>query len=135
MSAYIVSHDCVHRVVVALRAMRGDFMDRDRDLLGMELLQMNRRACVARYGDNNVEQVDGYRYVEPMPKDGHLIVQVYKSLRCFLYQCSEGDVPDEPLYLVLLDVRDKFATLLGHEGDERWSKPAVKAAYDECEWG
>jgi len=134
MSAFMVSHDCVHRVVIALRAMRSEYMSMDRDLLGMQLLQMNRRALVARYGDNEAEAVGGYRYVEPEPTDGRLIVQTYKSLRCFLYQCSEGHVPDEPLYNVLVDVREKFALLLGHDG-ERWHKPDIKIAYDACEWG
>lgn len=135
MSAMMSSHDCIHRVVVALRAMRAEYMAMDRDLLGMSLLQMNRRSMVARYGDNGVERVHGYRYVETTPIDTQLILQVYKSVRFFLYQCSEGDVPDEPLYLVITECRNRLASLLGHDGEQRWKRPEIKAAYDACEWG
>jgi hypothetical protein len=34
-----------------------------------------------------------YEVVEPVP-----LVQVLKSLQCWLYQCNEGDVPTTALY-------------------------------------
>jgi hypothetical protein len=134
MSAYIVSHDCIARVVFALRSAQPERVI-DGDLLGMMLLEMNRRACVALYGDNNVEAITPFRYVTP-PGEPHLIVHVYKSLRCYLYQCSEGDVPDQPLYLKLDALAGAMADTLGHDRTaDRWLRPDVKAVYDAFEWG
>lgn len=129
----MVSGDCINRVVFAMRAAKPEWLHHDPDLLGMCLLEMNRRALVARYGDNYAEAVEPYRYHEPRHRPT-LLVQVYKSLRCFLYQCSEGDMPDTTLFLQLVGVRDHMACALGHRG-ERWSRADIKAIYDECEWG
>lgn len=134
MSAFIVEHACISRVVLALRSGRPEYLRVDPDSLGMMLLDMNRRAVVARYGDNSVEAIEPYRYIEPMGGHPHLLVQVYKSLRCYLYQCSEGDVPDQPLYLQLDAVRNDMACALGHKG-ETWKRAEIKAVYDACEWG
>ena len=131
MSAFLVSHDCIHRVVLGLRAFKGAYAHKDRDLLGMMLLELNRRAIKARYGE--LPDVEPYRYVERNEKPSPM--QVYKSLRCFLYQCSEGDVPSQPLYTHTSDAMENLAEALGHIDGRRWESPANKAAYDECEWG
>lgn len=128
----MVSPDCIRRVVFAVHSAQPPRIDAD--LLGMMLLEMNRRALVARYGDNSVAAVEPFRY-SALPHHPHLLVQVYKSLRCYLYQCSEGDVPDQPLYQQLVGVRDSMARALGHDGAETWRVPDIKAAYDACEWG
>jgi hypothetical protein len=51
----------------------------------------------ARYGDGEARkfrQLDyRYRETESVP-----LVQVLKSLQCWLYQCSEGNVPETELY-------------------------------------
>jgi len=130
----MVSAECMSRVVFAMRSARVDFLRADPDLVGMTLLEMNRRALVARYGDNAVEAVEPYRYVEPVGVNPLLLVQVYKSLRCYLYQCSEGDIPDQPLYLQVAGVRDHMGLALGHDG-ERWQRAEMKDVYDECVWG
>lgn len=130
----MVDVECIHRIVFAMRAARPEWLKHDPDLLGMCLLEMNRRALVARYGDNNnADAVPPYRYCEPRPRPT-LLVQVYKSLRCYLYQCSEGDVPHMTLFLQIDAMRKHIAQALGHRG-ETWSRPEIKAIYDKCEWG
>lgn len=37
------------------------------------------------------------------------IAQFYKSLACFIYQCSEGEVPETELYKMLEEAQDKLA--------------------------
>ena len=40
------------------------------------------------------------------------LAQGYKSLRCWLYQCLEGTVPDQPLYEALSRYADALAVTL-----------------------
>ena len=135
MSAFMVSPGCIHRVVFGMRATRPEYLRVDSDLHGMMLLEMNRRALIACYGDNSVEAIEPYRYVQPASHP-HLLMQVYKSLRCYLYQCSEGDVPDFPLYLQLVGVRDMMATTFGYDHKrDTWRRLDLKTVYDQCEWG
>jgi len=134
VSAFMVSPTCIARVVFALRAAHVEYLQADADLVGMTLVEMNRRALVARYGDNAVDAVEPFRYVEPTDVQPRLLVQVYKSLRCYLYQCSEGDIPDQPLYLQLATMKRQMANVLGHK-NETWQRADIKAVYDECDWG
>lgn len=130
MSAFLVSPRTITRVIVALNANGVDEPTQDRDLLGMMLYELNVRALRARY-PGDVHVAPAYRYV---PENRIDLMQHYKSLRCFLYQCGEGDVPEQPLYLRLVAVRDHLAHLLGHNDDGTFRSAERKAAYDRCEW-
>ena len=66
--------------------------------LGQKLAAMNAAAVDQRYEERNPVQI--YRW---KPARQTSPVQVLKSLQCLLYQCSEGDVPERPLYKVLED--------------------------------
>ena len=37
------------------------------------------------------------------------LLQAHKSTACLLYQCSEGDVPENPLYKALEELRSALA--------------------------
>jgi hypothetical protein len=72
------------------------------EALGQAMFQLNIKAVDARYGKGEAatfRKLD-YRYhvTEPVP-----LVQVVKSLRCWLYQCCEGDVPETELYQLFDD--------------------------------
>ena len=65
--------------------------------LGQTMFQLNIAAVDARYGKGEAEtfrKLD-YRYELDLPVP---LVQVLKSLQCWLYQCNEGDVPTTALY-------------------------------------
>jgi hypothetical protein len=70
---------------------------------GEELLKLNLMAYYSRYGHleevkkDIKETVEGYKFEEIELKDRQYL-QVLKSLHCFLYQCSEGDIPETPLF-------------------------------------
>lgn len=133
MSAFMVSHECIHRVVLGMRSFHQGYAQQDRDLLGMMLVELNRRAIQARYRE--LPEVEPYRYVEPQPSN-MMPIQVYKSLRCFLYQCSEGNVPDELLFKHAEQTRDRMAETLGHDtAKDRWDNAANGAAYQQADWG
>ena len=66
--------------------------------LAEEMFKLNVEAVNQRYGENeahNFRPLDfkfGYVAAKVAP------VQAFKSLKCWLYQCSEGNVPETPLY-------------------------------------
>jgi hypothetical protein len=65
--------------------------------LGYAMFQLNIIAVDARYGSGEAgkfRKLD-YRYQVTVPVP---LVQVLKSLQCWLYQCNEGDVPTTALY-------------------------------------
>jgi hypothetical protein len=89
------------------------------------MFQLNITAVDARYGNGaalEFRKLD-YRYevTEPVP-----LVQVLKSLHCWLYQCNEGAVPETKLYQLFDDdirgyLMSKIISLLPE--------------YEEAEWG
>jgi hypothetical protein len=65
--------------------------------LGYAMFQLNINAVNDRYGDGAAEkfrQLD-YRFEHT---DAVPLMQVLKSLQCWLYQCCEGDVPETKIY-------------------------------------
>ena len=65
--------------------------------LGYAMFQLNINAVDARYGNGEAKKFRklDYRYQVTIPVP---LVQVLKSLQCWLYQCSEGAVPETGLY-------------------------------------
>lgn len=135
MSAYIVSIETMHRVVSAVR----DWCDAqetrcgepcpallshpekllpgkvrpmrqgntEATLLGQMLFEMNQRAVRARYGSrgDEYEVIPFYEF----RRDPVSNVRAYKSIQNLLYQCTEGDVDQEPLYQALTRFADMLA--------------------------
>jgi hypothetical protein len=100
MSAFIVSQETMHAVVQSHEKPPGPST-----ALGQQLFAMNARAIKQRYGDD--EDVSGYEY---KPQRVYTPIERLKACRCLLYQCTEGDVPHEPLYLALAAHADKLAS-------------------------
>jgi hypothetical protein len=65
--------------------------------LGYAMFQLNVIAVDARYGSGAAKK---FRPLDYRYKLTHTVplVQVLKSLQCWLYQCNEGDVPQTALY-------------------------------------
>ena len=103
---------------------------------GRKLFAMNVEAVTQRYLDCRAKPAD-----LPGPKDAHLLphtyraperlsrplasdelVRCYKAIQCLLYQCAEGDVPEQPLYAELQRAAGEIA------GDIVRSLPAYEAA-------
>lgn len=103
MSAFIVSPATMHRAVAAMDAGRNQCCEA-LDLLGRQLYALNAEAVRQRYGD----RAD----LSPLPeeycwkitfwtlKESELQykMRLYKALRCLIYQCGEGNVPETMLY-------------------------------------
>ncbi len=86
---------------------RLDSTERQKDY-GQKMLRMNARAYDARYGpdDHGIGEYkpDRASFSDPF--------QALKSLDCFIYQCSEGDVPKESLYIALAELRDHLCRVI-----------------------
>ena len=65
--------------------------------LAQAMFQLNCDGVNARYGKGEAETFRSlnFRY---QPEACQSLVQVLKSLQCWQYQCSEGDVPETKLY-------------------------------------
>jgi hypothetical protein len=120
MSAYIVADKTINNVVNwlgrELEEVYGTIIIRHKlmelgidpsisgwaEILGHEMFQLNIRAVDARYGSGEARKFRPldfhYEVTEPIP-----MVQVLKSLQCWLYQCNEGDVPTTTLYGLFSD--------------------------------
>jgi hypothetical protein len=68
-----------------------------REKLGQAMFLLNFDGVESRYGKGEAKTFRQlnyqYQYTQEVP-----LVQVLKSLQCWLYQCLEGNVPDTKLY-------------------------------------
>ncbi len=135
MSSFMVDSRTVDRVLSFLywkkrddpwctellrRAGHGLESTKDLNGLGMAMLRLNREAVNQRYGED--EKVKGrYRFSDTLIEQ----FQALKSLNCLLYQCSEGTVPDNPLFKALSSIADRMAQGIVSDLPE----------YQRAEWG
>jgi hypothetical protein len=124
MSCFIVSNETIGRVALATDA-KGKYNERlstafeeigydlfDVERLARDLFDLNVDAFCERYpADEDAPEGQRTRYPEDIPEfefipftgklDRAALIQAHKSACCLHYQCSEGDVPERPLYKAL----------------------------------
>lgn len=136
MSAFIVSQETMHRVVDAVYARYGSSGDKfggmpavtpeDMQAIGQALLAMSARAVSQRYKVPAVEVGYRLRLIGSASDEAR-----FKALACLIYQCSEGNVPTEPLYLALDALCDHYAHRVAMKAADRlgvpWDFPARAA--------
>jgi hypothetical protein len=132
MSAYIVENQTIDRIITIIHNHFSNFAVvkicypelgkyiENRDRLGTELLKMNIDAVSQRYNEKPVYPLYNYRTPQPVSK-----MQGLKSLKCYLYQCSEGDIPEKSL---LYKELDKLS------GDIAYNIVSKMKKYDAAEW-
>ncbi len=125
MSAFVVEDNTINRVVSWINeiGMAGRSHDKshlirrlsqmgyhlDTDLgckrLAEEMFTLNCDSIEQRYGEGQAKEFRpldfAFEYQSP-PRRG-TIYQILKSLRCFLYQCCEGNIPEQNALYVALD--------------------------------
>lgn len=136
MSAFVVNTDTLNKIVSEMVAEANEDSMRemfkvadgwfyypllvdDCQRLINDLHAMNVRAVNQRYGED--EQPERQHYTYQITRK----IDAYKALRCFLYQCSEGDVPDEPLFKAMHELSNDWAHNIVIEMPE----------YDKQPWG
>jgi len=118
MSAYIVNKESIERIATLIEYGIGqddrlDWARRELKEIGYDvdidkgfqefaqaLYTMNYDAVNQRYDENSQVQIQKY---EQRLRTG-TIFQDLKTVKCFLYQCSEGNVTESPLYLFIRDI-------------------------------
>lgn len=99
--------------------------------LGESMYQMNINAVMQRYPGDDINSLpgsyDGGRLVDYTYKftPSTNPVRVYKSLQCYLYQCSEGYVPELPLFKALTEYKAALAEAI----------VTSSPVYEAAEWG
>jgi hypothetical protein len=140
MSAFTVEDKTINRVVTWLRTELNDsnysreqpqerlsmnvVEDSFVQELGQAMFQLNIEGVNTRYADKPAAQFRklDYAYQTEFVSD----VQVLKSMRCWLYQCAEGEVPNDPLYRFFDEV---VAPHLLYQIITKLPE------YDQAEWG
>ena len=137
MSAFMVTKHTIDNVVALAKPMHMSGDSRATEF-GAQLIVMNANALGQRY-DLPQSEIDDYalfakEYVFEERKDSE--VQLLKSLHCFLYQCTEGDVPKEELFKELNKLSGVVTDALC-KGRQRLRygeyEPAIDG-YDEAVW-
>ena len=131
MSAFIVEDTTINRVVnyladdhnrgYTMRQLNEAGLLTDPANLGQAMAALNCEAVNERYDEH---EAPSYTYGEgPLMRDG--VHQVLKSLKCWIYQCSEGDVPETALYKIMDDYAGQLAITIVRSAPE----------YEAAEWG
>lgn len=141
MSAYIVEDKTINKIVSWFQrerhSMEGslEFIARKHNInlisdmwderkLATEMFALNCAGVDARYGLGTAkgEVIKPFEY---KPEYNKPLVEVFKALQCWLYQCSEGDVPETKLYQFFSDVENYLAQKIVMAMPE----------YDKAQWG
>ena len=128
MSAFIVDGDVMNRIAEYLEGKsetpKGSASAQQ---IGAELYQMNKDAVTYRYPQCSEDDLPGFdlrgwswEAAEPATDE-----QTYKYIQCLLYQCSEGDVPETPLYEWLTEEGRDLAEIIVRNTE----------AYQAAKWG
>jgi hypothetical protein len=112
MSAFVVDDKTINRIATFLH---DDYNNKTWTLhrleeigittqeeLGKAMFDLNVNAVNQRYGDGQAATFRSldYQFTYELVLS---TFQAVKSLKCWLYQCSEGDVPETPLYKIMDD--------------------------------
>lgn len=121
------------RAIDAVAHVAGDAVP----LTATQLFEMNKRALEARY-PGRYPEMKKYRKrfkhtASPLNTKAELCAAL-KSLHCYLYQCAEGDVPDELLYQHCNSAATALEPLAGYD---RSGKPGSiqPPEYEAAPWG
>jgi len=138
MSAFIVEDVTVNKVISKLAADRdGEWIKRKvlkagydlethegKNKLGWDMFSLNIRAVNMRYDDKPADQFRplNYKYVGVFNCQK---IHCLKALQCWLYQCSEGDCDQSPLYKLMEEIKNEWALDIVRKLPE----------YDQAAWG
>jgi hypothetical protein len=139
MSAFLVGKQTIDRILsfVSFECRKSEFFKRQltkdlhvdfsdyswRDKLGQKMWELNQLALGYRYGEE--EEALRYSFFDVSASVSR--IQMFKSLKCWLYQCAEGEIPEKSiLYKVFSrEVALYLALRIVEETPD----------YDKAEWG
>lgn len=113
MSAYVVEKSTIDVIVTYCFSPKPGYgpqiavreqicgSDATPDALGERLCDLNHAAVNTRYADDLTRVTKGAQEFYEHERTHATLPAVYKALTCLLYQCSEGDCPDSPVFKAL----------------------------------
>ena len=140
MSAFMVEDETINRIVTWLRRevstshfaidrlarKYGVYLGSSNwdEKLANAMFQLNCDGVNARYGEGEAEQFRPLNF-RHKPEVYFSLVQVLKSLQCWMYQCCEGEVPQTKLYQFFEEVENHLALKIVMDLPE----------YEKTKWG
>ena len=136
MSAFLVADKTINKILNVLEQHIGrstrlktkfedelgiTFGENWQTKLGQKMWDLNQLALGYRYGDEKQELV--YKFSAA----ACTTIQAYKALRCWIYQCCEGEIPEQSKLYKFFD--EIVSQHLAH-----WIITSVPE-YDRAEWG
>jgi hypothetical protein len=95
------------------------------DRLGRKLIKLNIQAVNSRYPKHQITQEEEKSIKAFSVNAQHVPrIQRFKSLQCFLYQCSEGNIPSRKLFKQLAELKHSLADIIVSRTPE----------YEKAEW-
>ena len=138
MSAYMVEDDTINKVIAFLVSPTNRDYARyilneagypldtkeQQTRLAVRMFVLNKMGVESRYGRGQAKEFRplDFKYRATMPPTA---IQAHKALSCFLYQCSEGNVPETKLFKALEHVKAAIAN----------SIVSNLPAYENAKWG
>jgi len=124
MSAFLMSNKTISKLAYALSGEGTDTRELHEDyekpeVLALDLYRLNIKALVNRYGKEEIEKEGAFEFIktDEFNESNKDLAQYYRSLRCFLYQCSEGDVIETKLFKLL----DGISNQIAHRIASNWA--------------
>jgi len=124
MSSFMVGDETINNVVSYIRRQEGQYaktiseagynvldVDLEEDAwvdLAEDMFKLNIQGVDARYGKGEAEKFRNLNFVSQFVT-GVTAVQAYKSLSCWLYQCSEGSIPETKFFCQMVELRKELA--------------------------
>ena len=126
MSAFVVHPETIGRVLFVLAyppraagVYEEPLPKEEIRKLGVDMMALNVRAVNDRYRQNEPPSIEP---IQPVPCS---FIQSLNSLQCWLYQCTEGDCDETPLYKRMRALSDEWAQIIVHRLPE----------YEKARWG
>jgi len=124
MSAFFVGHETINAAATLILMAEGPRSVEEMTKLGKSLWLMNALSLEQRYASETakeyIDTINQYSFAHP---EGVNFLAILKATHCFLYQCSEGQVPSMSLFKKLEAITERYA-------DQKDT-----AAYDAAPWG
>ena len=126
MSAFIVTNKTINNVVEGYRRYKKGYCletvdKKELENLGQSLFDLNTLAVNSRYSESDQSPV--FRFKEDFERFT-TDAQIWKSLKCLDYQCSEEPAVYDPMFQTLKTLQVQFATYYFDKLPE----------YEQAEW-
>jgi hypothetical protein len=117
MSAWLVEGKTINIIATYLEDCREIANGKS---FAKKLYDMNAGALKQRYPNSYIDMISDFQGFDPTrsSKPG-----VLKRIHCYLYQCSEGDVPNSPLFKLIKEIGERLKNSIIEELPDYKNEP------------